>query len=1399
MISNFFISKIYSTFINKVLLLVCVYTAVFITTATAQKGNINFTALTSKDGLSSNTINAICKDKLGLLWFATDEGLNRFDGKDFKVYRYRPEDTAGLKSKEVVALHEDKQGRLWIGTMGGSLHCYNRNSDTFAHYNSGKGDRNTSSDDIKSICSDYKGKIWIGTLDGVNVLDPESKRISKLSVNAKMSASLDSQAIFCVFEDSHRRMWVGTNKGLYHYNRQSKQFIPFRHNNSNPSSLVSDTVNTIAEDKSGNVWVGTINGLSMLMPDNKTFKNFKFNVHSPQSISSNTIYAIAAEDKDNLWVGTEGGLDIIHVKSGQVSRYKPDGRNKFSLTSRSVRSIFIDKHGICWLGTYEGGINKYDKNLTLFNLKQSNAFDPFGLSAPFITAFAEAANGDVFIGTDGGGLNLFHRKTGLFTHQDIQPAHGIFSSGLPILTMALDRQKQLWIGTFRNGLFIYNTQSGQYRQVKQGRAANEINDDDIFCLKEDHEGRMWVGTNGSGVSVYNPASGTFQRFTNKPVSADDVAVPLNGFIRAIEEDRQGNIWIGSYGSGLAVYNRKLKKCILYDKAHYSQLPSNKILSLLADHQGNIWIGTSGDGLVMLNQKTHTFSTFTDKNGLPNGLIHKILEDKNGMIWMSTNRGISRFDPVTKKFKSFSRYNGLQNNVFMNGAGISTASGELFFGGVEGFNYFNPLEIKTNTTPPVVLITDLKVANKSVNPGGSGSPIQQQISVAKEIVLNYKRNFSISYVALNFTAPQQNQYAYRLVDFDKDWIPAGSSTTATYTNLDPGKYVFEVKACNNDGVWNDKSTRISIIIRPPFWMTVYAYIVYALLFTALLLFIRHRGILKLQKKFALEQEQLKARQAIEQEKREAERLHELDLMKIKFLTNLSHEFRTPISLIMGPAEKMLTQDPGNSNAGQLQMIKRNARRLLNLVNQLLDFRKMEEHELKLNLADGEIISFLKEAADSFFDIAERKRITFKFESQVKQLYASFDHDKLERIIFNLLSNAFKFTPEGGAVTVQVEEALLISSEDKWLRISVTDTGIGIPDDKRDKIFDRFFQDDTVTMPGLNQGSGIGLSITKEFVQMHGGSIEAASRLEKGTVFVIDLPLLLASVVPPLPEPLPTQAPQETVEVTHEKDKKQRSEDLFTILIVEDNDDFRFYLKDNLKLHYKIIEASNGKEGWLKALSSHPNLIVSDISMPYMDGIELSRKIKSDKRTAHIPVILLTALTREEEQLKGLNSGANDYMTKPFNSEILNVRIRNLLNMNRTLKNTYTKQIKVSSSEVVIESSNEKFLSKVVLYVEENMNNSQLSVEDLSGYLGMSRGALYHKLLELTGLSPVEFIRSIKLERAAVLLEKSDLNIAQIAYMAGFATPHYFAKSFKAKFNMLPSEYIAVKRKVSEVKN
>ncbi|RXK85491.1 hybrid sensor histidine kinase/response regulator transcription factor [Filimonas effusa] len=1339
--------------------------------AHAQQNNLHFINFSSKDGLPSNTITAILKDRFGYMWFGSDDGLSRFDGSKFTVYSYNAADSSTIRSNAILALYEDANGQLWVGTTKG-LSLYDRSRNAFRNINVTRGAS------VKALCGDHQGNLWLGGYSGLFKYNPATDATQYYSPEDSVRTHLKSGMFISIYEDSQQRLWIGSTKGLYLYQPEHDNFQLYA--GRTPDSTLKDLdIKAINEDAHGNLWVGTLDGgLHKLPKGGSGFLNFGAAAGPGRSLTSNRIYSIAHDQDGTIWVGTEKGVDILDPRTGNVEHVARNARNKYSLQGSSIRSIYIDKNGIYWLGTFQSGINKYDKNLTAFNLVRSNPFDPSGLSAPKVTSFAEARNGDIYIGTDGGGLNLYHRSTGLVTRIPVA------GQALTILAMEMV-DDELWLATYMQGIYILNVNSGAVRHFTRNDGFSGLVSNEIFCLHKDRNGNVWVGTNGDDVQVYTRANKRFLKLQDYIAGATGDKAPQKGFIRAIEEDASGTIWIAAPGRGIDMFDPATNTYRLYSHNQLGNLPVEDVQTLIPGKEGILWVGTGGRGLCKIDLKKNKFNVYGAAQGLANEVIWKILEDSSGLLWLSTNKGISRFNPLKNEFKNFTYENGLQQSAFTLGAGLITKGGDIFLGGLDGFNFFTPGALHYNRKIPTVVFTGLKVNNNEVVPGEKAA-ISSDIAVANEIRLQYKQNFSIDFTALDFTNPNECRYLYKLEGFDKKWNNIGASKTAVFTNLDPGEYTLLVKAYSPNGEWTTEAASIVLYIKPPFWRTTYAYIIYLLLVTFILWGIRRRGIKKLQRKFEMEQERQQIRQLIEDERKEAERQRAFDEVKIKFLTNLSHEFRTPISLIAGPVQTLFDSETDQDKKGQLSMVKRNARRLLNLVNQLLDFRKLEEQELRLNALPGDLVSFVQDVVESFKDLADRRHICFRFESELNVYDTSFDRDKIERVLFNLLSNAFKFTGREGIVTMRLAK----ENNGDGVVISIADNGIGMSQEEQSRIFDRFFQGEM--HPGvMNQGSGIGLSITKEFVRLHGGSIVVNSAYGKGSEFIVSLPL--REEKPPETKPEINEPTEYIDEPVTENTTAGNSAERLTVLIIEDNEDFRAYLKNQLKSFYKVIEAMDGREGWQKALSAHPHVIVSDISMPYMDGITLSKKIRADKRTAHIPIILLTALTGDTYQLKGLQTGASDYLTKPFSPEILRVKIQNLASLNQSLKEAYVKRLEIGSLPTAVENENEKLLLKITNYIEENIEDEKVSVEQLAKHLFMSRATLYNKVVDMTGETPVEYIRSVRLNKAAELLEKTDMRIAEIGYTVGFVTPNYFARAFKAKFNMSPSEFAALKRK------
>lgn len=1340
-----------------------------------QQNEYKFINYSSKNGLTSNSVNAILKDKNGFMWFGTEDGLNRFDGQNFVAYHHRDIDSTSIGRGPVIAMTQDKIGNIWLATNL-TLSVYNLNVDSFINFDFSKYGW------ITSLFADHSGKIWVGTYAGLYIFDPVSKKVNAFKANIKNRYTLNSNTIQCIFEDSHYNIWVGTDNGLHLYDRKKGLFVRFLSDSNRSDAISNNQISSIAEDKKGKIWVGTNKGGLNVMSNLKdSFICYKSDANDINTLSSNYISKVIFDKDEQLWVGTGSNLDIFNPKTGKVNRVKSSlvEQNGFtpSIDGRSVRDIYIDDAGIYWIAIHQGGVNKYDTNLAFFNHKQYNLFDPNGLTGSSVMAFAESTYGDIFIGTEGTGLNVFNRKTGHIKPFRLSEQRANMASVIALESTG----KTLWVGTYQAGLYNVNLATGATKYFRISKSKTDTKDIPVNCFKTDKDGKVWIGTNGNGVYLYDPTTNLLQASEQIFQLKSGQKVPLNDFITTIEQDKSGNLWFGSNGTGIAIYYPNQKRFQVLNHGN-SGLPMDIIQTIYCDRSGKFWVGSLGGGLCLYNATTKSFERFDESYSLSNDVVYKILEDEKGKLWISTNKGISSFDSNKKVFRNFSHYNGVQQSTFNTGAGLITSDKTIFFGGLNGFNYFKSVDIFQKKTVPPLVTTSLKINNKQVN-AGENAEIVEHISTAKEMVLSYKQNFSIDFIALNYTVPHENRYSYILEGFDKEWNKVGTNSTAVYTNLDPGNYVFRLKAYSEDGTWETPEKVINVIVKPPFWRTYFAYFCYLALILLAIWAIRRSSIQKLKHEFMRTQERLEMKHLIEKERHDAEQKMELEKVKIKFLTNLSHELKTPLTLVLNPIENLMFQENATEKLEMLNLISRNAKRLLNLVNQLLDFRRIEANELTLHKTDGDLITFTQEIVDSFKYIAVRKNISLHFVSSYCNYHTTFDKDKLERILINLLSNAIKFTNEGGNVSLQIT-----GDGETGVRLILRDTGIGLSSDMTDKIFERFFRVNN-HVDILNQGSGIGLSIAQEFIKLHGGTIKVESEEGVGSAFIISLPFLPITFQHVAPQIMLSKEGEPLESFAKNEPPKM---EMPVVLIVDDDDDLRAYLVESLKTKYKIIEASDGRQGWQKALANHPQVIISDVNMPGIDGIEMVRKIKSDNRTKHIPIIMLTVLSDEMDQLKGLESGASDYLTKPFSFHLLSIKIENLLSLNSLLKNTYSKHIQFETPEVEVVSEDEKFLLKFTRYIEEHIENPNLSIEELSKAMFVSRGTLYVKVLSFTGETPVEYVRSLKLKKALSLLQKNDLKISQIAYSVGFSNPNYFARAFKAKFNVSPSEYVTLSK-------
>jgi len=1339
-------------------------------TVWAQPSKHQFSQLHISSGLSHNQINSILKDKQGFMWFGTLSGLNRYDGYKFKVFKHTANDSTTINDDNILNIQSGPHNKLWVNTRAGYV-IYHPETETFER----KPQRYLNSKAIEGSLTDIRGNgkgiFYVVTSTGLYELgenNTKARLIEKVGLSPITSIAIASDGA----------IWTSNASGkveLYNAGNYSKVY----------SMRIADAANyKIFIDRDGDAWIYSADkpkGVYLISRTNKSVKHYS--TSSSPRLNTNNIYSVSQDEKGIMWLGTDhGGINLLDKKSNSLSFLVSREADEKSIAQNSTPVIYKDDTGIMWVGTFKKGLSYYHESIIKFAHYRHKPLEVNSFPYDDVNRFVEDKLGNLWIGTNGGGLIYFDRKKNTFKRYKHHPGDSNTLSNDVVVSLWIDHDEKLWIGTYFGGLDCFDGKKfTNYRHIETD--ASSLSDDRVWEIMEDSELNLWVGTLHGGLDLFDRKTKTFKHFRSgrqNSVNSD--------YINALLEDKAGNIWVGT-DAGVDVLQKKTGRFKHYSASQKANpgLSNNNVLSLIEDSRGLIWIGTQ-DGLTVYDPAKDRFRVLRSQDGLPDNTILTILEDKSKNIWLSTTKGISeltlskRDGDLHIRFKNYDDLDGLQGMEFNENAALRTSRGELIFGGANGFNLFDPQIIKANKQSPTVIFTDFQLFNISVKPGQlieGNTILDRSISLTCDIQLNYDQNFfSIEFAALNFANAAKNKYAYMLEGFHDRWFTTDSKDRkATFTNLDPGEYRFKVKAANDNGVWSQEGTFLRIKILPPFWKTTPAYILYVLTVAGFLYYLRQRGIQKLKAQFALEQE-----------RKSAQQMHELDMMKIKFFTNVSHEFRTPLALILAPLDKLLKENPEENAKIHLTLIQRNARRLLNLVNQLMDFRKMEVKELKLQPLEDDIIGFAYESFQSFTDLAEKKNIRYTFRSDLSSFVTNFDNDKLERIFFNLLSNAFKFTSEGGQISMTINCELL-EDQTSNVEVMIQDTGIGIPADKQEKIFERFFQND---VPGsmVNQGSGIGLSITKEFVHLHKGTIRVESEPGKGSCFIVNFPLMAISVNNnELFFDEPVMAPKLVSHLeSHQEEQPKLNQKKPTILLIEDNDDFRFYLKDNLKQFYNIIESSNGKTGWNKALAMHPDLIVSDVSMPELNGIDLCAKLRGDNRTSHIPIILLTALMGEEQVLRGIETGANDYMTKPFNFEILLSKIKNLLIRQESMRKTYQKQVEVKPSDIEVQSADERFIQQALRIIEKNISNSDFSVEEFAREMFMSRVALYKRLLQLTRQTPIEFIRSMRLKRAARLLEKSQLTVAEIAYEAGFNNPKTFAKYFKAEFGVLPSSYL-----------
>lgn len=1323
----------------------------FATTALAQFSQIRFERLDARDGLSHNRVNAIYKDQQGFMWFGTGLGLNRYDGNQIKMIKFSESGPFAPGDPNIIWMDEGPGGLLWMKTYFG-VFAYDIFRERFINISNLLNELQINSN-LNSITKDAQGNYWF-MIDEIGI----KKFISEDSTVYHYGGAYKDVSF--VYPDRNGNMALlhpnGQIELVETQDTRNSQFINY------PNELKNTPNLAVFIDQEGGYWFYSTEaftyGLTYFDPVSNEHRLF-----DKKDLGSSLITGIVQDKSGRIIVGADhGGLAIIsrHDWSIQLLRNNPSDPN--SLSHNSIISLYQDDSGLIWIGTHKGGVNYFStKSIEFSFYKQTDHTNP---SVNDIWPLLEGKNGTIWMGTDGGGLVHFDPKTGTYTNYTHKLNDPSSISSNIVVSLGEASPTGLWVGTYFGGLNYFDGSTFK-RFVHNPTDPNSISDNSVWVLYTDSKNRLWVGTLKGGIDVYDDQFRKVKHF-----SKENGRIHSN-YITAICEDQNGKVWIGT-GYGLEIYDesKDYMHHIVKDGSE-SSLNSNTILDVFCDTQNNLWIGSTL-GLNMYDQAKNRFISFTEKNGLPENLITSIIQDDLGTIWLTGYKGLSKlsFEQNVPVFESFDISDGLQGDIFNERAALKMKNGHLAFGGKNGLNVFDPKEVVRNQEPGKLVFLGLQVANHQIKPGEEFNDriwFEHGLNSTSKIVLEPTENsITIEFTSLTYFQQENLLYRYRMVGFDDHWITRPNFHQISYTNLNPGRYRFEVMASDQHNTWKNDPIVMEIEVLTPLWKTNWAYLLYALFTIGLLVLIRN---------FIVQRERFKAR--ISQEQMEAQRLHELDLMKIKFFTNISHEFRTPLTLILSPMEKLLQTENDPKYVKNFNLIFRNAKRLLTLVNQLLDFRKMEANQLKLALDYGDFIKFLRDTVDSFSDLSTERTIHVEFHTDVEQFYTLFDRDKMEKVMFNLLSNAFKFTNPGGKLTIKVHDIARLGTT-HTIQVSVQDTGIGIPKDRVQEVFNRFFQVPQEGRKNLSQGSGIGLSITKEFVEMHGGSIWVESKLDVGSTFTFELPMNKLNE-----EYDETNLRDPDLE---EIDHPVNDESKLSILLVDDNADFRFYLRDNLKGIYNVHESTNGKDAWKKVGHLLPDLVVTDITMPELTGIELCQKIKRDPRTANIPVILLTGSYSTDQKLKGYESGAIEYITKPFNVEILIRAIDSAIRFQQQIIAS-EHLVDVKPSEIEITSLDQQFITKALELVEMNIANSDYSVQELSKDMAVSRAQLYKKTLELTGKSPIEFIRSVRIKRAADLLERSQLNVSEVAYKVGFNNPKYFTKYFKKEFKMLPSRF------------
>ena len=1316
-----------------------------------------FKHLEVSDGLSNNSVNTICKDRDGFMWFGTTTGLNRYDGYTFKIYQHAENDPGSLPDNYITDIVEMPDGRFWVNTGRGYV-LFDKEQDCFITDVTGFMKNLESGGVPEQVFVDREGNTCLSVAgEGCYRYKEGGKRL----FFSYVEHSLPEHGVTQIAECSDGLLLI-YNTGLLVCLDRATLAIKWKSDEIKKYIPAGKTIEfSLFVDRDNCIWAYSLMGIWAYDCGTKSWRTDLTAIWS--SRPDVIIHAVAQDIEGRIWVGKDyDGIDVLEKETGKVTSLVAHDDNGRSLPHNTIYDLYADRDGVMWVGTYKKGVSYYSESIFKFNMYEWGD----------ITCIEQADEDRLWLGTNDHGILLWNRSTGK-AEPFWRDAEGQLPN--PVVSMLKSKDGKLWVGTFNGGLYCMN--GSQVRSYREG-TGNALASNNVWALMEDDKGRIWIASLGGGLQCLEPLSGTFETYTS-----NNSALLENNVTSLCWVD-DNTLFFGTASQGVGTMDmrtREIKK--IQGQSGSMKLSNDAVNHVYKDSRGLVWIATR-EGLNVYDTRRHMFLDLSPVAEAKGSFIAAITEDQERNMWVSTSRKVIRVTVASDgkgsylfDSRAYNSEDGLQNCDFNQRSIKTLHNGIIAIGGLYGVNVFAPDHIRYNKMLPNVMFTGLSLFDEAVKVGqsyGGRVLIEKELNDVENVEFDYKQNiFSVSFASDNYNLPEKTQYMYKLEGFNNDWLtlPLGVHNV-TFTNLAPGKYVLRVKAINSDGYVGIKEATLGIVVNPPFWMSWWAYLLYTVGLVIVLFLARYRMLKREREKFHLQQ--------IENEVAKNE---EINNMKFRFFTNVSHELRTPLTLIISPLEGMLKETTDELQSTRLQLMYRNAQRLLHLVNQLLDFRKGEMSTHQLSLSEGDIISYVHSVCNSFLLMADKKHIQFSFFSGIDTFSMAFDADKVGKIVMNLLSNAFKFTPEGGRVTVMIEH---VAGTPDILEIKIADTGIGISDVDKEHIFERFYQ---AGHKGVEEttGNGIGLSLVRDFVTLHEGEVKVFDNIGMGSVFVIQFPVKHVETQVQLPEETGMSAgDEEDKEMKEEAREETERKNFPLLLIVDDNEDFRIFMRYSLELQYRVKLAVNGKEAWEMMQEELPDLVISDVMMPQMDGNELCRLIKQDKRTAHIPVILLTARQNTEAKLEGLQTGADDYVTKPFNMTILVLRIRKLIELSRYHRVTQG-MIDPAPSEIVITSLDEKLIEKAIKYVEDNMSRTELSVEELSRELGMSRVHLYKKLLQITGKTPIEFIRVIRLKRAAQLLRESQLHVSEVAFEVGFNNPKYFSRYFKDEFGVLPSVY------------